>query len=139
MHLYYTSTFEASQATVSPRSYGFGDPGITRVLEPEFAGNGTPDDDVADSSPPPPNVGFPKEGKESNNLRGRVSRRRLAECRLCLRRRYYKKYCFMANILVILCERSHFVAQTFLIMNIIMNKKFSIDLNKHFVDINFNI
>jgi|SRR3989344_1839631 len=64
MHLYYTSTFEASQATVSPRSYGFGDPGITRVLEPEFAENGTPDDDVADSSPSPPNVGFPKEGKE---------------------------------------------------------------------------
>ncbi|MEK7077105.1 MAG: hypothetical protein AAB967_02640 [Patescibacteria group bacterium] len=33
------------------------------MLEPEFAGNGTLDDDVADSSPPLSNVEFPKEGR----------------------------------------------------------------------------
>src|SRR3989344_6445297 len=35
------------------------------MREPEFSGKGTADDDVADSSPPPPTAEFPKEGRDA--------------------------------------------------------------------------
>src|SRR3989338_628560 len=35
------------------------------MREPEFSGKGTADDDVADSTPPPPTSEFPKEGRDA--------------------------------------------------------------------------